>query len=185
MDDSRDTVIMQVPDEQLEGEDFVKFFSKVGTIKIGGNTGQHMALMRLIKDKTTGINMHEGIVTYDDPATARKAIRNLNGKNLNGHPVTVKGAEDFFIESGEKPVIKEGMNILNSRGRDDNNAWRCWLKADRQIIARGGRGGKPAVSGGLMDSVRDWWAGGKGGDGEAGEPGPHGGRGGEGGKGQG
>ena len=34
MDDSRDTVIMRVPDEQLEGEDFIKFFSKAGTIKV-------------------------------------------------------------------------------------------------------------------------------------------------------
>ena len=34
MEDSRDTVIMRVPDEQLEGEDFVKFFSKAGTIKV-------------------------------------------------------------------------------------------------------------------------------------------------------
>ena len=76
-------------------------------------------------------------------------------------------------------------NILDSRSRDDNTAWRCWLKADRQIIARGGRGGKSAVSGGVFSGVRDWWSGGKGRDGEAGEPGPHGGRGGEGGKGQG
>ena len=34
MDDSRDTVIMRVPDEQLEGEDFIKFFSKPGVIKV-------------------------------------------------------------------------------------------------------------------------------------------------------
>ena len=34
MDDSRDTVIMRVPDEQLEGEDFIKFFSKAGAIKV-------------------------------------------------------------------------------------------------------------------------------------------------------
>ena len=38
-----------------------------------------MALMRLIKDKMTGINMHEGIVTYDNPGAAIKAVRNLNG----------------------------------------------------------------------------------------------------------
>ena len=34
MDDSRDTVIMKVADEHLEGEDFIKFFSKAGTIKV-------------------------------------------------------------------------------------------------------------------------------------------------------
>ena len=73
-----------------------------------------------------------------------------------------------------------GKNILDSRSRDDNTAWRCWLKADRQIIARGGRGGKPGGGGGVLG----WLWGGKGGDGEAGEPGPHGGKGGEGGKGQ-
>ena len=79
-------------------------------------------------------------------------------------------------------IYISGKDILDSRGRDDNTAWRCWLKADRQIIARGGRGGKPAVSGGWFSG---WFSGSKGGDGEGGEPGPHGGRGGEGGKGQG
>ena len=47
----------------------------------GGNTGQRMALMRLIKDKMTGINLHEGIVTYNDPGAAMKAVKNLNGKH--------------------------------------------------------------------------------------------------------
>ena len=39
-----------------------------------------MALMRLIKDKVTGVNMHEGIVTYDNPGAAGKAVKTLNGK---------------------------------------------------------------------------------------------------------
>ena len=39
-----------------------------------------MALMRLIKDKMTGINMHEGIVTYENPGAAEKAVKTLNGK---------------------------------------------------------------------------------------------------------
>ena len=33
----------------------------------------------------------------------------IAGKSLNGHRVIVQGAEDFFIESHEKPVVKEGL----------------------------------------------------------------------------
>ena len=43
-----------------------------------------------IQDKETGSIEHHGLVKFSDPVMAERALRRLNGRNLNGKKILVK-----------------------------------------------------------------------------------------------
>ena len=83
-------------------ETLKKEFSKFGNIEEA----------TLIMDKFSGRSKGFGFVNFSDDEAAKKAIAEMNEKELEGRPLKVSEA---------KPMSESGNRDRNSRGRDFNS----------------------------------------------------------------
>ena len=75
---------------QVNEEELKEFFSSQGEVESA----------RVIANRHTGRSKGFGFVVMPDDAEAKKAIEELNGKELNGRPVTVSEARRPEDERG-------------------------------------------------------------------------------------
>ncbi|XP_060577261.1 uncharacterized protein LOC132734522 isoform X1 [Ruditapes philippinarum] len=147
MDDCKNTVIITGFGLDIKKEDFIQHFKRFGEI-------QKCNLV------TTG---SEGIVTFADSKTAEEAVKELDGKEINGNVIRVKLMDKCYNID----------NICNEDyGNTTNNQKDIPCDEHHKKKFGGGKGGKGGTGSLNVPSGHD---------GEDGEPGP-GGKGGAGGK---
>lgn len=118
MEDCRDTIIVTGIGTNVQGEDFINYFSKLGKIKTNRMTGQRLATMR--KDNRT--KKREGIVTYENIYKAAEAVKHLNDAEINGSCVKVQLAEDFY-----HPCLRNKEIYHYHVYGEENTAWQLWF----------------------------------------------------------
>lgn len=150
MHDSRDTVIVTRIGEDVDGSDFISYFSKIGEIKTGARSGRQFALMKRI-----GRKEREGIVTYVNPEYAALAVKAYNETNLKGSVIQVETAEVFY----EGKSVPEPTKSTDYCFEELNTAWNVWM-GDRLEQCQTGEGGcfrmfrrKPVHDEDILDEV--------------------------------
>eukprot|EP00462_Mataza_sp_D1_P026214 CAMPEP_0175142306 /NCGR_PEP_ID=MMETSP0087-20121206/12712_1 /TAXON_ID=136419 /ORGANISM="Unknown Unknown, Strain D1" /LENGTH=161 /DNA_ID=CAMNT_0016426067 /DNA_START=39 /DNA_END=521 /DNA_ORIENTATION=+ len=86
-----DTVYVEGLQPQCTEQDLIKFFGSIGILKKKKKKGERVKteVIWLYKNKQTGQNKGDGTVSYEDPESARAAVKWFNEKEFMGNTIKV------------------------------------------------------------------------------------------------